>query len=152
MTLWTAAPQGSLSITNFLSLLKLKSIESVMPSNLLILCCPLLRRLQSSPASGSFPISPFTSGGQSMGVPTSASVLPMNTQDWFSFRIFWLNLLAVQGTLKSLFQLHSSKASILQRSAYFTVRLSHPYMSTRKTIAVTRWTFVGKVMSLPFFF
>ena len=81
----------------------------------------------------------FTSGGQSTGVSASASVLPMNTQDW-------LDLLAVQGTLKSLLQYHSSKASILQGSAFFIVQLSHPYMTTGKTIALTRETFVDKVM------
>ena len=96
---------------------------------------------QSLPASGSFPMSQLLAwGGQSTGVLASASVLPMNTQDW-------LDLLAVQGTLKSLLQHHSSKASILRRSAFFTVQLSHPYMATGKTIALTRQTFVGKVMS-----
>ena len=90
----------------------------------------------------------FTSGGQSIGVSASASVLPMNTQD--SFRMDWLDLLAVQGTLKSLLQHHSSKASILWHSAFFIVQLSHPYITTGKTIALTRWTFVGKVMSLLF--
>ena len=92
----------------------------------------------------------FTSGGQSIGVSASTSVLPVNIQDWFSLRIDWLDLLAVQGTLKSLLQQHSSKASILQCSAFFTVQLSHPYMTTGKTVALTRWTFVGKVMSLCF--
>ena len=86
----------------------------------------------------------FTSGGQSIGVSASASVLPI------SFRMDWLDLLAVQGILKSLLQHHSSKASILQRSAFFTVQLSHPFMTTGKTIALTRQTFVGKVMSLLF--
>ena len=85
----------------------------------------------------------FTSGGQSIGVSASAAVLPM-----ISFRMDWLALLAVQGTLKSLLQHHSSKASILQHSAFFTVQLSHPYMTTGKTIALTRRTVVGKVMSL----
>ena len=89
----------------------------------------------------------FTLGGQSIGVSASTSVLTMNIQ---SFRMDWLDLLAVQGTLKSLLQHHSSKASILQGSAFFTVQLSHPYMNTRKTIALTRWTFVGKVMFLLF--
>ena len=88
----------------------------------------------------------FTSGGQNTGVSASTSVLPMNTQD---FRMDWLDLLAVQGTLKSLLQHHSSKASIL-RSAFFIVQLSHPYMTTGKTIGLTRQTFVGKVMSLLF--
>ena len=99
---------------------------------------------KSLPASGSFPVSQlFTWGGQSIGVSASASVLPMNTQDW-------LDLLGVQGTLKSLLQHHSSKASILQHSAFFTVQLLYPYMTTGKTMALTRWTFVGKVMSLLF--
>ena len=89
----------------------------------------------------------FTSGGQSIGVSASTSVLPVNTQD---FRMDWLDLLVVQGTLKSLLQHHSSNASILQRSAFFTVQLSHPYMTTGKIIVLTRWTFVGKVMSLLF--
>ena len=87
----------------------------------------------------------FASGGQSIGVSVSASVLPMNIQD---FRMDWLDLLAVQGTLKSLLQHHSSKATILQPSAFSIVQLSHPYMTTAKTIALTRRTFVGKVLSL----
>ena len=107
---------------------------------------------QSLQASGSFQTSQlFTWGDQSIGVSASASVLPMNTQDWFlSFRMDWLDLFAVQRTLKSLLQHHSSKASILQRSAFFTVQLSHPYMTTGKTIVLTRRTFVDKVMSLLF--
>ena len=88
----------------------------------------------------------FVSGGQSIGA--SASVLPMNIQDMISFRMDGLDLLAVQGTLKSLLQHHSSKVSILQCSAFFIVQLSHPHVTTGKTIALTRWTFVGKVMSL----
>ena len=100
---------------------------------------------QSCPASGSFPVSHFfISGGQRIGVSASASVLPVNIQDWFHW-MDWLNLLAVQGTLKSLLQHHSSKASILQRSVFFIVQLSHLYMTTGKTIALTRWTFVGSV-------
>ena len=90
----------------------------------------------------------FASGGQSTGVSASASVLPMNIQDLISFRIDLFDLLAVQGTLKSFLQHHSSKASVLQCSAFFIVQLSHPYMTTGKTIALTRRTFVGKVMSL----
>ena len=86
----------------------------------------------------------FTSGGQRTGISASPSVLPMN----IPFRMDWLDLLAVQQTLKSLFQHHSSKASILRRSAFFTVQLSHPYMTTGKIIALNIWTFVGKVMSL----
>ena len=107
---------------------------------------PFSSCLQSFPASGSFPMSQFfTSSGQSIGVSASASVLPVSIQDWF--KIDWFDLLAVQGTLKSLFQHHSSKASILWHSAFFIVHLSHPYMTTGKTIALTRRTFVGKVMS-----
>ena len=93
----------------------------------------------------------YASGGQSFGVSASTLVLPMNTQDSsISFRMDWLDLLAVQGTGKSLLQHHSSKASILQHSAFLTVQLSHPYMTTGKTIALIRWTFVDKVMSLLF--
>ena len=111
---------------------------------------PFSSCLQSFPALGSFPVSQlFVSGGQSIGV-SATSVLPMNTQDYISFRMHWLDLLEVQGTLKSLLQHHSSKASILQCSAFFRVQLSHPYMTTGKTIASTRQTFVGKVMSLLF--
>ena len=91
----------------------------------------------------------FASGGESIGVSASTSVLPKNS-GLISIRLDWLDLLAVQGTLKSLLQHHSSKASILQCSAFFIVQLSHPYMTTGKTIALTRWTFVGKAMSLLF--
>ena len=106
--------------------------------------------LQSFPASGSFPMSQlFESGGRTIGVSASTSVLPMDIQDWLPLGwTDWLDLLAVQGTLKSLLQHHSSKASILWRSAFFIVQLSYPYMTTGKTIALTRWTFVGKVMSM----
>ena len=115
--------------------------SSVVPFS----CCP-----QSFPASGSFPMSQlFAWGGQSIGVSASASVLPMNTQGWSPLGC-WLDLLAVQGTLKSLLQHHSSKASILWHSAFLTVQLSHPYMTTGKTIALTRHIFVGKVISLLF--
>ena len=111
---------------------------------------PLSSRLQSFPTSGSFPVSQFfTSGGQSISI--SFSISPSNEHPGLiSFRMDWLDLLAVQGTLKSLLQHHSSKASILRRSAFSTVQLWHPYMTTGKTIALTRWTFVGKVMSLLF--
>ena len=106
---------------------------------------PFSSCLQSFPASGSFPVNQLLApGGQSIGASASASVFPMNIQDW----IDWLDLLAVQGTLKSLLQHHSSKATILQHSAFFMVQLSHPYMTTGKTIASTRYTFAGKVMSL----
>ena len=104
--------------------------------------------LQSFPASGSFPTSQFfASGAQSIGASASASVLLMNIQNYLeliSFRMDWLDLLAVQGTLKSLLQHHSSKASILLRSAFFIGQLSHPYMPTGKTIALTRWTLLAK--------
>ena len=116
--------------------------SSVIPHS----SCP-----QSYPASGSFQMSQlFASGGQSIGVSASASALPMNTQDWSPFRMDWLDLRVVQGTLKSLLQHHSSKASILRCSAFFKVQLSHPYTNTGKTIALTRQTFVGKAMSLLF--
>ena len=105
---------------------------------------------QSFPASGSFPVSQFfPSGAQSIGVSISASVIPMNI-GLISFRMDWLDLLAVQRTLKRLLQHHSSKASIVQPSAYFIVQLSNPYMTTGKTIALSRQTFVGKVVSLLF--
>ena len=110
---------------------------------------PFSSSLQSFPASGSFPMSQFfPSGGQGLG-SFSFSCSPSNEYSGLiSFRMDWLDLLAVQGTLKILLQHHSSKASILQHSAFFIVRLSHPYPTTGKTIALTRWTSVGKVMSL----
>ena len=111
---------------------------------------PFSSCLQSFPASGSFQMSQlFVSGGQSTGVSASGSVLPMNIQDWFPlWWTGWISLLSK--TLKSLLQHHSSKASILWCSPFFIVQLSHPYMTTGKTIALTRWTLVGKVMSLLF--
>ena len=145
-TPWTAARQASLSITNSRSSLKLTSIESVMPSSHLILYRPLLL-LPPIPPSISLFQWVNSSHGQSTGVSALASVLPKHP-GLISFRMDWLDLLAVQGTLKSLLQHHCSKASILQCSAFFTVQLSHPYMTTGKTIALTRRTFVGKVMSL----
>ena len=112
---------------------------------------PFSSCLQSFPASGSFQMSQFfTSGGKSTGVSASASVLSNEYSGLISFRMDWLDLLAVQGTLKSLLQHYSSKASILWHSALFIVQLSHPYMTTGKTKALTRWTFVGKVKSLLF--
>ena len=133
------------------SLLKLMPIESVMPSSHLILCSPLLL-LPPIPLS----IRIFSSESTlHIRWPKywsfSFSICPSNEHPGFiSFRMDWLDLLAVQGTLKSLLQHNSSKASIFRCSAFFTVQLSHPYMSTGKTIALTRWTFVGKVMSLLF--
>ena len=143
-TPWTAARQASLSITNSQSSLKLMSIESVMPSSYLILWRPLLL-LPSIPPN----IRVFSKeSALCMRWPKywsfSFSIIPSKE---ISFRLDWLDLLAVQRTLKSLLQHHSSKASILQRSAFFTVRFSHPYMTTGKTIALTIWTFVSKVMS-----
>ena len=106
---------------------------------------------QSFPASGSFQMSQFfASGGQSIGVSALTSVLPMEYSGLISFRMDWLGLLAVQGTLKSLLQHHSSKTSFLQRSAFFIVQISHPYMTTGKSMALTRQTFAGKVISLFF--
>ena len=144
-TPWITAHQVSLSITNSKSLLKLMSIESVMPPNHRIFCHPLLLP----------PIPP------SIRVFSNESVLRIRWPNYWtfsispsneysgliSFRMDWLDLLAVQGTLKSLLQHHSSKVSILLCSAFFTVQLSHPYMTTGKTVALTRWTFVGKVFS-----
>ena len=124
------------------------SIKSVMPSNHLVLCRPfLLPSIFSSIRVFSNEML-FTSGGQSTGALASASVFPMNIQDWISFRIDWLDPLVVQRTLKSLLQHHSSKASIIWCSAFFMLQLSHPYMTTGKTIALTIWIFVVKVISL----
>ena len=150
-TPWIAKHQPSLSITNSRSLHKLTSIKSVMPSSHLILCRPLPTCPQSLPESGSFQMSQlFASGGQSIAVSASTSVLPMNTQDWSPLGWTCWILLAVQGILKSLFQHHSSKSSILWCSAFFILQPSHPYMTTENTIALTRWMFVDKVMSLLF--
>ena len=150
-TPWAAAHQASLSFTKSWSLLKLMSIELVLRPTILSSVIQFSSHLQSFPASRSFPVRQFfESGGQSIGVSDSASVLPMNIQDGFIFGMDWLDLLAVQGTLKSLLQHHSSKTSILLPSAFFIVQLSHPYMTTGKCITLTRQTFVGKVMSLLF--
>ena len=140
-TPWTAALQASLSITNSWSLLKLKSIESAMPSNHLILYCPLLFLPSIFP---NFRSQFLPSGGQSIGVTASTLVLPMNIQDWFPLGLTGLS--PSPRDPQSLLQHHSSKASILQCSAFFMVQLSHPYMTTGETTALTRWTFVGKVM------
>ena len=150
-TPWTTPCQAYLSITNSRSLLKLMSIESVMPSNHLILCHPLLLTPSIFP---------------SIRVFSNESVFQIRWPKYWSFRfritpsnehsglisfmVDWLDLLAVQGTLKNLLQHHSSKASILRCSAFFIVQISHPYMTTGKIKAVTRWTFVGKLMSLLF--
>ena len=148
---WTAACQASLPITDFQSLLKLMSIESVLPSNHLVLCHPLLLLPSIFPSTNVF---------------SNESVLPIRWPKYWSFsfsispsneysaliffRIDWFDLLAVQGTLKSLLQHYSSKPSILWCSPFFMVQLSHPYMTIGKTIALTVWTFVSKVMSLLF--
>ena len=131
------------------SLIKFMSIDLMRLSNHLILYRPLLLLPSIFPRSGSFPMSElFTSGGQSIRVLASASVFPMNIQDWFPLGLTRFDLLALQGTLKSLLQHHSSKASVLRHSAFFIVQLSHPYMTTGKAIALTRWTFDGKLISL----
>ena len=147
---WTTACQASLSITNSRSLPKFMSIESVMPSNYLILCHPLL------PPS-IFPSIRVFSNESALHIrwpkywSFSFSISPSNEHPGLiSFRMDWLDLLAVQGTLKSLLRHHSSKASVLWCSAFHIVQLSHPYMTTGKTIALTRRTFVDKVMSLFF--
>ena len=141
----------SLSITSSQSLLKLTSIESVMPSNHLILCCPLLLLPLIFPNVRVF----SNESALRMRWPKywsfSLNISPSNEHPGLiSFRMDLLDLLEVQGTLKSLLQHHSSKASILWHSAFFIVQLSHPYMTTGKTIALTRWIFVDKVMSLLF--
>ena len=151
MTPWTAACQASLPFTISQSSLKLMSIESVMPCNHLILCCPLLLLPSIFP---------------SIRVFSNESVLRIRWPHYWSFnfslspskeysglisfRTDWLDLLAVQAALKSLFQHHSSKASILQHSIFFMIQLSPPYMTTGKTIAFTRRTFLGKVVSFLF--
>ena len=136
-TPWTAAPQASLSITNSLSLLKLMSIESVMPSNHLILCCPLLLLPSIFPSIRVFQMSQFFASGGQKYWSFSFIISPSNEYPGLiSFRMDWLDLLAVQGTLKSPLQHHSSKASILWRSAFFIV--SQPYMTTGKNIPLTR--------------
>ena len=150
-TPWTAARQASLSITNAQSLLKLMSIKSVMPSNHLILCHPLLLLPSIFPSVRVFSKESILHIRWPKYWSFSFSISPSNEYSGLiSFRMDWLDLLAIQGTLKSLLQHHSSKASILRRSAFFIVQLSYPYMTTGKTIALTRWIFVGKVMSLFF--
>ena len=147
----TAACQVSLSVTNSQSLLKLMSIVLVMPSNHLILWSPLLLPPSIFPSNKVFSNESVLCIRWPKYWSFSFSISPPNEHSGLiSFRMDWLDLLAVQGTLKSFLQRHSSKASILQCSAFFTVQLSHPYMTTRKTIALTRWTFVGKVVSLLF--
>ena len=147
----TAARQASLSITNFWSLLKLMSIESVMPSNHLILCHPLLLLPSLFPSIRVFPNESVLRIRWPKYCSFSLSNSPSNEYSGLiSFRIDWFDLVAVQGTLKSHLQHCNSKASILRCSALFMVQLSHPYMTTGKTIALSIWTFVSKVMSLLF--
>ena len=133
-SLWPHGMQRARLLCSLLyqGLLKFLSIESVMPSNQLISAAPFSFSLQSFPASGSFPVSWLESGAQSTGASASASVLLMNIQGWFPFRIDWFDLLAVQRTFKSLLQNHNSKESILWPSAYVMVQLSHSYMTTEK--------------------
>ena len=151
VTPWTAAHKASLYFSNFRSLLKFMSIESEMTSNHLILCHLLLLlssiflsiRLFSNESALHIRWANYWS--------FSSSISPSNEHPGLiSFRMDWLDLLAVHGILKSLLQHHSPKASVLQCSTFFIVQLSHPYMTTRKTISLTRWTFAGKVMSLLF--
>ena len=146
----TAAHQASLSITNSRSLLKLMSIKSVMPSNHLILCHPLFLLPSVFPSIRVFSKESALCIRGPKYWSFSFSISHFKKHPGLIFRMDWLDLLAVQWSLKSLLQHHSSKASILRHSAFFTVQLSHPYMTTGKSIALTRWTFVGKVMSLLF--
>ena len=151
VTPWTAAHQASLSITNSQSLLKLKSIKSVMPSNQLILCCPILLLPSIFPSIRVFPNESVLRTRWPKGWSFSFNTNPSNEYSGLiSFRMDWLDLLAVQGILKSLIQHCGSKASILWCSAFFIVQFSHPYMTTGKTIALIRHTFVGKVKSVLF--
>ena len=144
-TPWTAARQASLSITNSQSLLKLMSIESMMPSNHLILCCPLLFPPSMFPSIRVFSKESVLRIRWPKYWSFSFSISPSNEYSGLiSFRMDWLDLLAVQGTLKSLLQHHSSKVSVHRCSAFFIVQLSHSCMTTGKTIPLTRQTFVGK--------
>ena len=146
---WIAPCQAALSITNSWSLPKLMSIELVMPSNHLILCHPLLLPPSIFPSIRVFSNESVLHIRWPKYWSFSLSITPSNEYSGLiSFKMDWLDLFAVQGTLKSLLQHHSSKASILWCSAFFIVQLSYPYMTTGKTIALTRWTLVRKVMSL----
>ena len=148
VTPWTAACQAFLSITNSQSLLKLMSIELVMPSNHLTLCHSLLLLPSIFPNIRVFSNESVLHIRSPKYWSFSFSISPSNEYSrLISYRMDWLDLLAVQRTLKSLLQHHSSSASILQHSTFFIIQLSHPYMATGKTIALTRWTFVGKLMS-----
>ena len=148
-TPWTTARQASLSITNSRSPPKPLSIESVMPSNHLILCCPLLLLPSIFPSIRVFSNESAIHIRWPKYCSFSLNISPFNEHpDLTSFRMHWLDFLAVQGTPKNFLQHHSSKPSILRRSAFFIVQLSHSYVTNGKTMALTRWTFVGKVMPL----
>ena len=150
-TPWTRACQASLSITNSQSLLRLMSIKSVMPSNHLILCHSLVLLPSIFPSIRVFSNESALHIRWPKYWSFSFNISPSKEHPGLiSFRMDWLDLLAVQETLKSLLQHHSSKASILWHPAFFMVQFSHPYMTIGKSIALTRWTFVGKVMSLLF--
>ena len=152
VTPWTAARQASLSITNSQSLLKLISIELVMPFNHLILCCPLLFLPSIFSSIRGFSNESALLIRWPRYWSFSFSISPSNEYSGLiSFRMDWLDLLAVQGTFKSLLQHHNSKASILWCSAFFMVQLSHLYTTTGKTVALTIWSFVEKIMSLQLF-
>ena len=151
MTPWTAACQVSLSFTISCSLFKLMSIESVIPPNHLILCRPLLLLPSIFPSIRVFSTETVLHIRWPKYWSFSFSTRPSNKYSGLiSLKMDWLDLLALQGTLKSLLQHHSSKASVLGRSAFFMVQLIHAYMTTGKTVALTIWTFVGKVISLLF--
>ena len=147
VTLWMAVYQASLSFTISQNLLKLTSIELVMPSNHVILCCPLLLLPSVFPSIRVF-------SNKSVGFSRQVVSFPISPSNEYSglisFRIDWFDLIAVQGALKNLIQHHSSKASVLWRSSFFMVWLSQLYLTTEKIVALTIWTFVGKVMSLLF--
>ena len=150
-TLWTAAPQASLSITNSQSILKLMSIETVMQFSHLIFCHPLLLLPSIFPTIRVFSDESVLHIRWPKYWSFCFSISPSNEHPGLiSFRMDWLDVLGVQGTLKSLLQCHSLKALILWSSAFFIVQLSYPYKATGKTIALTRWIFAGKVMSLLF--
>ena len=148
---WTTEHQASLFITNSWSLFKLMSIQSVMPSSHFILCCPLLLLPSILPSIRVFSNESVLHNRWPKDCSFSFSISPSNEHPGLiSFRMDWLDLFPIQGPFKSLLQHHSRKASILWHSAFFMVQLSYPYMTTGKTIALTRWTFVSKVISLLF--
>ena len=152
MTSWNVAPQASLSITNSQSILKLMSIESVLLSNHLIHCCPLLLLPSTFPSIRVFSSESVLRIRWPKYWSFSFSISPSNEHPGLiSFRIDWFDLLAVQGTLKSL-QHHGSKTSVLWCSAFFIIQLLHLYMTTGKTIALTIWTIVNRLMSLLFYY